>query len=64
MMTSFFFLLACVSTTSVPLTFVSIVWTGRSTMSLTPTAAARWKTTSLRSTSSARTGSLVTESIV
>ena len=41
MKTSFFFLFACLSTTSVPCTLVSIVWTGCSTISLTPTAAAR-----------------------
>ena len=35
------FLLACFRTTSVPCTFVSIVRTGDSTISLTPTAAAR-----------------------
>ena len=35
------FLLACFSTTSVPCTLVSIVCTGCSTISLTPTAAAR-----------------------
>ena len=64
MTTSFFFLFACFSTTSVPCTFVSIVWTGSSTISFTPTAAARWKTTSLRSISSASSGSLVTESMV
>ena len=46
MTTSFFFLFACLSTTSVPCTLVSIVWTGASTISFTPTAAARWKTTS------------------
>ena len=64
MNTSFFFLFACFSTTSVPCTLVSMVWTGCSTISLTPTAAARWNTTSLRSISSASSGSLVTESIV
>ena len=63
MTTSFFFLFACLSTTSVPCTLVSIVWTGASTMSLTPTAAARWNTTSAPSMSSASTGSLVTLSI-
>ena len=41
MTTSFFFLFACFSTTSVPWTLVSIVWTGCSTISLTPTAAAK-----------------------
>ena len=46
----------------VPCTLVSIVCTGCSTMSFTPTAAARWKTTSLRSIISARSDSLVTES--
>jgi hypothetical protein len=39
----------------VPRTFVSIVRTGLSTISFTPTAAARWKMTSQVSTSSART---------
>jgi len=37
----------------VPFTLVSMVLTGLSTMSLTPTAAARWTTTSASSTSSA-----------
>jgi hypothetical protein len=64
MSTSFFFLFACFSTTSVPCTFVSIVWTGCSTISFTPTAAARCTTTSQRSVSSASTGSLVTVSMV
>ena len=64
MTTSFFFLFACFSTTSVPCTLVSIVCTGCSTISLTPTAAARWKTTSLRSISSASSGSLLTESMM
>ena len=41
MRTFFFFLLAAASTTSVPCTFVSMVRTGLSTISLTPTAAAR-----------------------
>ena len=41
-----FFLLACFSTTSVPCTFVSMVWTGASTIGFTPTAAARWATVS------------------
>src|SRR5688572_11746061 len=63
MITSFFFLLACFSTTSVPCTLVSIVCTGRSTISFTPTAAARWKTTSLRSIHSASSGSLSMVSI-
>ena len=63
MTTSFFFLLACFSTTSVPCTLVSMVCTGCSTISFTPTAAARWKTTSLRSISSASSGSLVTVSM-
>src|SRR3954463_10506861 len=63
MTTSFFFLFACFSTTSVPCTFVSIVYTGCSTISLTPTAAAKWKTTSLRSISSASSGSLFTVSM-
>ena len=62
--TFFRFLLASFSTISVPCTFVSMVLTGLSTMRRTPTAAARWKTTSARSTSSARTGSLSTLSIV
>ena len=62
--TSFFFLFACRSTTSVPCTLVSIVWTGASTISFTPTAAARWKTTSQPSMSSASSGSFVTLSIV
>ena len=62
MKTSFFFLAACLSTTSVPCTLVSIVCTGCSTISLTPTAAARWNTTSQRSIISARSGSFVTES--
>src|SRR5436190_18726461 len=61
--TSFFFLLACLSTTSVPCTLVSIVYTGCSTISLTPTAAAKWNTTSLRSISSASSGSLFTLSM-
>jgi hypothetical protein len=38
MNTSFFFLFACLRTTSVPCTLVSIVCTGCSTISLTPTA--------------------------
>ena len=63
MTTSFFFLFACLSTTSVPCTLVSMVWTGCSTISFTPTAAARWKTTSLWSIISASSGSLVTVSI-
>ena len=41
MKTGFFFLLAWASTTSVQWTFVSIVRTGLSTISWTPTAAAR-----------------------
>ena len=41
MKTSFFFLAAWRRMTSVPWTLVSMVWTGRSTISLTPTAAAR-----------------------
>src|SRR5262245_49188016 len=61
--TSFFFLLACFNTTSVPWTLFSIVWTGCSTISFTPTAAARWKTTSPRSMSSASSGSLLTVSM-
>src|SRR5438067_8311121 len=61
--TSFFFLLACFNTASVPCTLVSIVWTGCSTISFTPTAAAKWKTTSLRSMSSASSGSLFTVSM-
>ena len=43
MNTSFFFLAAWRRMTSVPCTLVSIVCTGRSTISFTPTAAARWK---------------------
>ena len=39
--TFFFFLLAIASKTSVPRTFVSMVLTGLSTISFTPTAAAR-----------------------
>src|SRR3954469_9448349 len=61
--TSFFFLLACLSTTSVPCTLVSIVYTGCSTINLTPTAAAKWNTTSQRSINSASSGSLVTVSM-
>ena len=38
MKTSFFFLFACFSTTSVPCTLVSIVCTGCSTINFTPTA--------------------------
>ena len=57
MSTFFFFLLACRSTTSVPWTLASIVWTGSSTIFFTPTAAARWKTTSAPSISSASSGS-------
>ena len=49
---------------SVPWTLVSIVWTGALTTSRTPTAAARWNTTSHWSTSFATNGSLVTESTV
>ena len=41
MTTFFLFLLACFRTTSVPCTLVSIVCTGSSTISLTPTAAAK-----------------------
>ena len=41
MTTFFFFLFACFSTTSVPCTLVSMVCTGSSTISLTPTAAAK-----------------------
>ena len=63
MTTFFFFLLACFSTTSVPCTLVSIVCTGCSTISLTPTAAAKWKITSLRSISSASSGSFVSVSM-
>ena len=63
MTTSLSFLLACVSTTSVPWTLVSMVRTGASTISLTPTAAARWNTTSARSMSSAVSGSFITVSI-
>ena len=62
-MTFFFFLLASFSSISVPWTLVSMVFTGLSTMSRTPTAAARWKTTSTRSTSSAATGSFITLSM-
>ena len=61
--TFFFFLLASFSTISVPCTLVSMVLTGLSTMSRTPTAAARWNTTSTRSISSAVTGSLMTLSM-
>ena len=64
MNTSFFFLAAWRRITSVPCTLVSMVCTGSSTISLTPTAAARWKTTSARSTSSATSDSLNTVSIV
>ena len=62
MTTSFFFLLAYFSTTSVPCTLVSIVCTGASTISFTPTAAAKWKTTSHRSINSAMSGSFITVS--
>jgi hypothetical protein len=62
--TFFFFLLASFSTISVPWTLVSMVLTGLSTMSRTPTAAARWKTTSARSITSAVTGSFITLSTV
>ena len=62
--TFFFFLLASFSTISVPCTLVSMVLTGLSTISRTPTAAARWKTTSTRSISSAITGSFITVSMV
>ena len=41
MTTSLRFFAACLSTTSVPATFVSIVRTGASTINCTPTAAAR-----------------------
>ena len=64
MRTFFFFLLAWARTTSVPWTLVSIVRTGLSTISLTPTAAARWKTTSHWSTSSATTAFSWTLSMV
>ena len=64
MSTFFFFLFASFSTISVPWTLVSMVLTGLSTISRTPTAAARWKTTSARSISSASTGSFITLSIV
>jgi hypothetical protein len=64
MNTSFFFFAACRRITSVPCTLVSMVCTGFSTINLTPTAAARWNTTSARSTISATTGSLKTVSIV
>ncbi len=64
MSTFFFFLLALASTTSVPCTLVSMVRTGLSTIRRTPTAAARWKTTSHWSTSSATVGPWCTLSIV
>ena len=64
MNTSFFPGAACRSTISVPRTFVSMVWTGSCTMSFTPTAAARWKTTSARSIMAATSGSLKTVSMV
>jgi hypothetical protein len=57
-------LFAWARTTSVPWTFVSIVRTGLSTISFTPTAAARWNTTSHSSTNSATTDALWTLSIV
>ena len=62
-MTFFFFLFASSRTFSVPLMFVSMVRIGLSTISLTPTAAARWNTMSQRSTSSARTGIFMIESM-
>ena len=58
------FLLAWARTISVACTFVSMVRTGLSTMSFTPTAAARWITTSARSMSSAVTPSFITVSMV
>ncbi len=61
--TFFLFLLANSSTPSVPLTLVSIVRTGLSTMSRTPTEAARWKTASQSSISSASNGRLKIESM-
>src|SRR5947208_2521260 len=64
MNTGFFFLFAWARTTSVQCTLVSMVWTGLSTISSTPTAAARWNTTSASSTSSATRGALAAESTV
>src|SRR4051794_6433329 len=58
------FLLAFASTTSVQRTLVSMVRTGLLTISSTPTAAARWKTMSASSTSSATTAELVHDSSV
>ena len=52
------------STVSVPWMFVTSVRTGSSTISRTPTAAARWKTTSQRCTSSFTTDDLSTESTI
>ena len=63
MSTFFFFLLASVRTFSVPLMLVSMVLTGLSTMSRTPTAAARWTTMSHRSMHSASTGTFITVSM-
>src|SRR4051794_34723025 len=56
--------LQCSSTFSVPWIFVTSVCTGCSTISRTPTAAARWKTTSHRCTSSLTTDDLSTESTI
>ncbi len=64
MNTGFFFLLASARTTSVQCTLVSIVRTGLSMISSTPTAAARWKTTSASSTASATMSCLAADSIV
>src|SRR6266480_258626 len=61
-MTRFLFFAASSRTISVPLMFVSIVRTGLSTMSLTPTAAARCKITSASSTSSAISDRFITVS--
>src|SRR5439155_12291554 len=52
------------STFSVPWMFVTSVCTGSSTISRTPTAAARWKTTSQRCTSSFTTDDFSTESTI
>ena len=64
MKTGFCFLLASARTISVQWTLVSMVRTGLSTMSSTPTAAARWKTTSASSTSSATIDGEAADSIV
>jgi len=61
--TGFCFLAAAWSTASVALTLVSMVCTGFSTMSRTPTAAARCTVTSHRSTSSLTRGRSVAEPI-